>query len=415
MPKRAGVKLYAQLTRKMAIVTIMVALVPLNLVGMAIFYHATNRYETRIKEELGSVAADRVNAVQLFIDERTSLLEMLVNTESLKDLLTSGRVHQIFNLLNRRSRTFLDLGLIDKEGHHLAYVGPYALTHQNYKDTYWFQQTMIRGVYISDVFLGLRGVPHVIVAVKKEEGERSWILRATIDSDVFNNLVRQAQVGASGDAFIVNSEGYYQTPSRFSGSVMDSYELDLKSIPPGISVVLRDTPRGQILTALAWLSKEKENWVLIIEEAVDESLGALAMDRYIKVGILGLGNLIVVLTVIFLLQLFVRQLKNIDRRRIALDAQLMHSARLASLGRMAAGVAHEINNPLAAIGELAGLMEDLLDDHFIQSTPNGVNFRKNIAKIQNQVERIRVVTHRFLGFARRMEPRQDLVDLGEML
>jgi len=144
MPKRAGVKLYAQLTRKMAIVTIMVALVPLNLVGMAIFYHATNRYETRIKEELGSVAADRVNAVQLFIDERTSLLEMLVNTESLKDLLTSGRVHQIFNLLNRRSRTFLDLGLIDKEGHHLAYVGPYALTHQNYKDTYWFQQTMIR-------------------------------------------------------------------------------------------------------------------------------------------------------------------------------------------------------------------------------------------------------------------------------
>jgi two-component system NtrC family sensor kinase len=82
---------------------------------------------------------------------------------------------------------------------------------------------------------------------------------------------------------------------------------------------------------------------------------------------------------------------------------------------MAAGVAHEINNPLAAIGELSGLMEDLIDDRFVSAVEHGALFKDNVRKIQEHVERARTVTHRMLGFARRMEPKHDAFNPNDVL
>jgi len=118
--------------------------------------------------------------------------------------------------------------------------------------------------------------------------------------------------------------------------------------------------------------------------------------------------------VVFHTRQLVARLATEDRNRVAAEAQLAHSARLVSLGRMAAGVAHEINNPLAAIGELAGLMEDLIDDEFLERATHGVLFRDNVRKIQAHVDRPRGITHRMLGFARRMEPHQDTFNANDV-
>ncbi|MBU3937495.1 MAG: ATP-binding protein, partial [Proteobacteria bacterium] len=79
----------------------------------------------------------------------------------------------------------------------------------------------------------------------------------------------------------------------------------------------------------------------------------------------------------------------------------------------AAGVAHEINNPLAIIGEKAGLMQDLvgLDQDFRYRE----KFLNQLASLQNAVGRARTITHRLLGFARRMEPSLTVVQLNEIV
>ena len=43
---------------------------------------------------------------------------------------------KVFNIIQTRSKSFLDLGVIDEDGNHLAYVGPYysMLKKVNYKD-----------------------------------------------------------------------------------------------------------------------------------------------------------------------------------------------------------------------------------------------------------------------------------------
>ena len=61
--------------------------------------------------------------------------------------------------------------------------------------------------FISDVFLGLRGLPHFIIAVRNSWEDIHWILRATVDFVAFTTLVENIRLGQTGFAFILNNEG----------------------------------------------------------------------------------------------------------------------------------------------------------------------------------------------------------------
>ncbi len=166
------------------------------------------------------------------------------------------------------------------------------------------------------------------------------------------------------------------------------------------------------MTAFAWMSSK--DWLLVIDRDPREAMAPLQQALRIELVALLAASLLVGGAVVFHTRQLVARLAAEDRNRVAAEAQLAHSARLVSLGRMAAGVAHEINNPLAAIGELAGLMEDLIDQEFLERAAHGPLFRDNVRKIQQHVDRTRGITHRMLGFARRMEPHQDTFNVNDV-
>jgi len=405
---------YEQLFRRMALTGLAVALIPLYLVGAAIYVYFASAQEQNQRVQLLNLAVNRSNALQLFLAERTAMLEALAHAAALDSLTRPGELAYVLEILNRRQQSFVDLGVIDADGRHVAYEGPYPLEDRNYGGEPWFEETMMRGVHISDVFLGFRRVPHFVIAVRRDDRPRPWILRATIDSEVFTRLVRSGQVGLTGDAYIVNRNGQYQTPPRFAGENLGQAPFSPNIAPPGVNVVTRDTTGGRrALTAFAWLSGK--DWLLVIDRDPREALGPLREARKIELIALLAASLLVGGAVVFHTRQLVARLAAEDRKRVATEAQLAHSARLVSLGRMAAGVAHEINNPLAAIGELAGLMEDLIDDSFLASSPHADLFHDNVRKIQSHVDRTREITHRMLGFARRMEPHQDTVNVNDVV
>jgi PAS domain S-box-containing protein len=107
--------------------------------------------------------------------------------------------------------------------------------------------------------------------------------------------------------------------------------------------------------------------------------------------------------------------RDISQRRSLMN-QVMQSDRLAAVGRLAAGVAHEINNPLAVISEAAGYMEDLLagivDERHIDRDQE---FREGLATITAQVNRCSSITHRLLGFSRKTEARIEVTDVKAAL
>ncbi|MGB7723263.1 MAG: cache domain-containing protein [Bryobacteraceae bacterium] len=92
---------------------------------------------------------------------------------------------------------------------------------------------------------------------------------------------------------------------------------------------------------------------------------------------------------------------------VAMQARVAQSERLASLGMLAAGVAHEINNPLGGILALTGLsVEDMRDDD-----PN----RENLEEVIRQTERCRDIVKGLLEFSRQSKSNIQLVDLNKVL
>jgi two-component system NtrC family sensor kinase len=399
----------ARFFKKTMLISVAAALIPLYALGASIYFYFLSSYQKKTLEDTRKLAESRANAIHIYLTERTTLLKVLAGQTTLLECARPGALDEKLELLNEGTRSFIDLGAIDREGSQAAYSGPYPLAGRNYRDAPWFQDTLCQGVHVSDVFLGYRGVPHIVIAIRQGKDPSPWVLRATLDSEVLSGLVRFAQMGETGDAYLVNTEGVFQTPPRFEGAVLKESGILPKRVPPGVSVTYRWNAAGEKrLTAYAWLPKEK--WLLVVDQDAREGLPLLATARTIELSILTLGSLVIVLTLFVLNRMVIRQLGDAERDRAALDSELAHSSRLAALGRMAAGVAHEINNPLAAIGEIAGLMDDLMDEDFVEKAPSGPMYKEEIGKIISLVERAGEITRRMLGFARRMEPKMEVVD-----
>lgn len=92
--------------------------------------------------------------------------------------------------------------------------------------------------------------------------------------------------------------------------------------------------------------------------------------------------------------------------------QLLQSQKLASIGELSAGLAHEINNPLAIIRQEAEWLLFLCKQTY---PPDMAEIRDCPEEIIRQVDRAREITHNLLNFARRRQPVVQAVNLNRLV
>ena len=353
------------------------------------------------------------HSFELFLTERLSAVSFIASAYSFKDLSDQKMLNRIFRVMKQEFGGFVDLGLIDSSGVQVSYVGPYKLKGKTYKDHDWFHEVSVRGSHISDVFKGYRKFPHFIIAVQNESstGER-WILRATIDTETFNNLITSMGLDPASDAFIINRSGVFQTSSRLYGNVLEKFPLPLPPISYVSNVLEMVDPKGRdILFAYAYFGSP--SFILALVKPRSEVLKSWYTLKS-EIFFIFVASVVIIFLVVFkLTDVLVKRIEESDMRQQITYREIEHTNKLASIGRLAAGVAHEINNPLAIINEKSGLMEDLIGS--MSDFPKKEKFFQLTESIRQSVDRCSTITHRLLGFARRMDVEIETLDLNEVV
>jgi two-component system NtrC family sensor kinase len=408
---------YSRLFWRFVWLTILCSLVPLLLVGWGINLHYSQFARERMLNFFQTQVEDHRKAIERYLSEHTSKLQLIARTHDRDELLEPGALQTIFDLFNQDSRILTDLGVIGEHGYHLAYVGTYDLWSRNYSKEFWFLQVMEKGIYISDMFMGYRKEPHFIIAVTHRNGDQKWILRATIHTESFRSMVENVRIGKTGEVFLLNEKGIYQTSPRTGAAIMDPSSFPIEPYHEGIRVRVLEglkTAQGSDgppqVACKAWLNNPR--WLLIVQQDYDEAFADVNHANTWTLVFLHLSAASILVVTVFVTRHMITSIKRRDAEADRLNQQLLQAGKLASIGELSAGVAHEINNPLAIILTERQLLLDAAAQAAITDPEFQEQFSDSMNQIDLQVQRCKRITQNLLRFSRRTKSMIETVDLN---
>ncbi|WP_147822381.1 sensor histidine kinase [Salidesulfovibrio onnuriiensis] len=422
---------YKSLHRSMAITVVLVSLMPLALITLIGGYQYTEIYKAKVMDHLEEIVRKHEQNIDSYLLEKVGEIRVLSDTmgpECFRDENKLETLHK--SLMTRHGGDFVDLGLINSQGIQVAYSGPFRLGLADYSTAEWFRQVKKRKVYISDVFLGLRGIPHFIIAVLFESGGKEWVLRTTIDFVSFNELVENISIGRTGLAFIINERGEFQTKPRIdlSAEVPFLKELLRKATAGGksatpfsgkrvsdmvVSTIGPNPLTGQETIFLSTPLKQGD-WLLVYQQDSVDAFSDLSHTRNLALIVLLIGVVAITFVAFYLSKRMVKRIVAADKEKEMMNEQVIEAGRLASLGELAAGIAHEINNPVAIMVEEAGWVQDLLAEG-LDKEGNMDETKRALVQIRTQGSRCREITHKLLSFARMIDPTTMELQLNELV
>jgi len=396
-PYQLGEHYYRDLRRRHIVRLLLTYILPILLLSLyfGFQYRAIDR-ESRILH-LKAIAENQANTLDLFLTERRGNLDNLIDDPRFELPPSSPTMASYLEKLQMNSETFVDLGYFDSSGVQRSYVGPFPFLEQkNYSSEPWYVELKARTerFITTDIYLGFRQQPHFTIGVSRVIDGQYVVLRATLDPRRMYDYISSLEGAADVYVSIVNKEGYYQVVTPHIGTPLESSSI----VPPHdeqLGAEEAEVDGASLRYAYSWL--RTADWALIAQPA--ETTHTVSHGFwYTFFGLSGLVALLIFVVICNRAGKLVEMQKESDRTR----AQLEHAAKLASVGELAAGIAHEINNPLAIINEEAGLMKDLMNPEFGRQTPCE-ELIPRLDTIQTAVFRCRDITRKLLGFVRKSD------------
>jgi signal transduction histidine kinase len=404
---------FRSLWRSRLITLLCVALTPLICLATFTFIVTKHDIEREIHLRTVRLASNAKRTISFFFEERQAALDFIVRSNSFEQINDKKQLTNILQSLQSSIGGFTDLGIIDDAGRQIQYVGPFDLQNVNYSSEEWFKELTVRNHYISEVYLGFREVPHVIIAVKQTlPNGLFYILRATLETERFNRILSTINLRGSEDAFLINKEGTLQTPTRSHGNITDKIKLPVPAYSERTEVLeVTDDNLRKIVIGYAYIPETSFIFMLTEEKSV--LMQPWRTTKNIIIFFIAFSILVILVVVYLIATHLINQIFRADLKRVQTLHEVEQSSKLASIGRLAAGVAHEINNPLAIINEKAGLIKDIFA--FKEEYKHDTKIPGLVDSILLSVERCGKITKRLLGFARHLDVSIQIIDIKAVI
>ncbi|MEE9496152.1 MAG: ATP-binding protein [Desulfobacterales bacterium] len=404
---------FRRIWKRAVLATATVALVPLVVWAVSGYRLNLDTIESELVLRTSQLVSNSWRSVSLFISERRSVLDFIAHDNTFETLNDTDRLTAILDNLNKRFGGFTDLGVIDSSGVQQTYVGPHQLGGLDYSNEPWFRQVLKHRVYISELVMGYRKEPHLDFAVKRDLPDGSFfVLRAALDAQKFNELIAQFEVGKKTDAFVINREGVLQTPSRYYGSVLKKIQIRIPDYSPKAQVFESKNDKSE-RTVIGYAYIPETPFILMIVKQKGELIQPWYKTGWAFTGILATSILVILLVTLAVASQLVDQIHKADQERVDTLHQVEYTNKMVSLGRLASGVAHEINNPLAIINQKAGHIRDIFTlTETYKKDPKIISL---VDSVLATVHRCAEVTKGLLDFARHLNISIQTINLQEII
>ena len=360
-----------------------------------------------------SMTAKTRRTIAYFLEERLDTLKFITREKDLRAISDRAELSQILQNLKMGFGGYTDIGYLDESGVQILYVGPYDLEGKDYSNQEWFNKCLKHGSYVSDVFLGFRKIPHMIVAVKSPiKNGAFYILRVTLDISDFIQIFSTLELSEKSDIFLINRQGLLQTPSKYYGEILGKLALTVPEYSVHSQALeTRDMSGSTVFLGYAFI--ENSPYILMLVRKSEEIMKGWNRIRQEINWVFGASVLVTLIFVLGISVFMVNRIYDADQKRLKAMESLERSSRLISVGRLAAGVAHEINNPLAIINESAGLIKDKFTIKMEYKEDR--RLIELVDDVLESVERCGEITKQLLGFARQFDPKIEPLRLTRIL
>ena len=398
----------------------LVSFTPMLLVSGLVLEQFSVSHKEKLYAHLIEVVHKHAQDIDSFLNERINNLQFLLVSCGYENLTDESFAQErLIHLQHIYGGVFEDIGIVDEEGIQRFYAGRFKLEKAQYSDAEWFQKAIKKQYFISDVFLGLRSSPHFIITVKHTSQNENMLLKATINFDAFNSLAENLRIGKTGFAFILNRQGEFQTKPHYDmlpskKSYQDFLKAGKKSKYGTYIGTLNDNSKREGIIYVAALLKN-EDWILVYQQDKSEAFAELTRAQITAGIVIFLGALIIAVMNTILFHKVFNRITEADRDKEMLNRQVIETGKLASVGELAAGIAHEINNPVAIMVQEAGWIEDLLEEEELSQSKNVEEFKSSLRKIYTQGHRCKEITHKLLSFARKTSPTIEKVQINDLI
>ncbi len=405
---------FRKLRRRLQIGLSFAFLVPLGILSLYFHFQLNVTLKESGKLHLTTLATSQSGTIDLFLQERVVNIFNLFHRTYFTLSPAQADMQRYLQALREASDAFVDVGFLDASGRQIGYAGPYPFLHgENYSHEPWFQTLIAQeqNYHITNIYLGFRKKPHFTIAVKQYFEGRPAVMRATLDPDKFYMFLRTMSLGKGVNSSLVSREGAWQVVDPDKGVLLGSSDF-MPSEKEGAGAQEIASNGETELVAYAWLKEVP--WVLLVRQPLGIAYATMYRARRIMIASTA-ALVLILLTVVWLTtDRLLRRAQASEEARKSLKSQLLHAAKLASVGELAAGVAHEINNPLAIIASESGWIADMLDPRFGMELSVD-KIRESLKQVDQAVYRAKNITHKLLNFARKNEPRLSLCSVNQIL